>query len=117
MKVFLNRYMATNKDLTRQSEDDLRQVFSETVTTILSSLGREAFKPERAVNAALADALMVGVGCGVREGRKFSHDTIREARGILLGDTKFVDAISTGTSQKTKVDYRISKATELMAKR
>ena len=40
---------------------ELTEAFVATCSTIRQSLGDQAFKPKRAVNAALSDALMVAV--------------------------------------------------------
>ena len=39
MKDFLNRYMATNRHLKKQSEGDLAQIFEKTTSTILEGIG------------------------------------------------------------------------------
>jgi hypothetical protein len=109
MKEFLNRYMATNRTLSKQNRDELYSLFTETSNVILNTLGKDAFRPERAVNAALVDALMVSVGTAIRSDGIDSSKLI-EAREALLSNNEFVDAISTGTSQKPKVDLRIKKA-------
>jgi hypothetical protein len=110
MKDFLNRYMATNRKLEKQSDPDLRHIFGATCKAILDGLGVSAFRPERAVNAALVDALMVAVGTAVRKGETVDAKKLVGARASLLSDEQFMDAISTGTSQKPKVDLRISRA-------
>jgi len=61
MKDLLNRYMATNRRLQKQDETDLRQIVMKTTKTILEGIGNKAFRPERAVNAAVVDSLMVGI--------------------------------------------------------
>ena len=61
MKDFLNRYMATNRNLKRESEEDLREIFLQTTEVICNAIGRRAFRPSRAVNAAVVDSLMAGV--------------------------------------------------------
>ena len=61
MKSFLNRYMATNRNLGKQSEDVLRNIFTTTVKVILNGLGTKAFRPKRAINAAVVDSLMTGI--------------------------------------------------------
>jgi len=53
MKDFLNKYMATNKALARQSGPELTKMFLETTSAILHALGKDAFRPDRAINAAL----------------------------------------------------------------
>lgn len=110
MKDFLNRYMATNKSATKQSVAELKKVFHSTTSTISTSLGSSAFRPERAVNAALADALMVGVGTNILKMGAVDGDRLIKAKAALLADGAFMEAISTGTSQKPKVDLRIARA-------
>ncbi len=110
MKDFLNRYMATNKHLQKRSGSELKDVFIKTASALSAALGADAFRPERAVNAALADALMVGVGTTILKGGGIDHGRIANARDALLKDEKFVEAISTGTSQKPKVELRITRA-------
>ena len=110
MKDFLNRYMATNRTLEKQSEGELRDIFSKTSAAIATGLGDVAFRPERAVNAALVDALMVGTGTAILKDGDVDPGKLSGARSSLLEDQEFLDAISTGTSQKPKVDLRISRA-------
>jgi hypothetical protein len=66
MKNFLNRYMATNRHLKKQSESDLRDVFTRTTQTILNGIGEKAFRPRRAVNAAVVDSVMTGVASRIQ---------------------------------------------------
>jgi hypothetical protein len=110
MKDFLNRYMATNKHLEKQTKQELTEIFNKTTHAILNLIGNDAFRPERAVNAALVDALMVGVATRLIQSGEIDGDRLVKARKTLLADKAFVEAISTGTSQKLKVDLRIDKA-------
>ena len=110
MKDFLNRYMASNRDLGKNSEHELEKIFLETTSLILNFLGDGALRPERAVNAAFADALMVGVATAIIKGVTPDDHKLQEARVILLGDDEFLSAITTGTSQKAKVELRIARA-------
>jgi len=109
MKDFLNRYMATNRALNKQGPDELRDIFIRTNKIILEAVGKNAFRPEKAVNAAFLDALMVGVAVAIRNGN-IDISRLSAARESLLRDEEFIDAISTGTSQKNKVELRISRA-------
>src|SRR2546427_145707 len=47
MKDFLNRYMASNQNLSRQSESDLTTVFENTTAVIAANIGDRAFRPVR----------------------------------------------------------------------
>lgn len=116
MKDFLNRFMASNKSHISPSKEELSKIFRETTSLIHASLGTNAFRPERSVNAALVDALMTGVATALRAGTKPTSEELVKARKKLLNDSDFVDAITTGTSQKPKVDLRIIRAIQSVSK-
>lgn len=115
MKDFLNRFMASNKSLSSETKEDFSKIFYETTSLIYTSLGVNAFRPERSVNAALVDALMTGVATSLKSGSKPNTAGLTKARSLLLADPDFIDAITTGTSQKPKVDLRINQAIQRVA--
>jgi hypothetical protein len=116
MKDFLNRYMATNRHLRKQSEQDLTAIFAETSSTILEGIGPKAFRPQRAVNAAVVDSLMNGIAR-----RILSKGPIRNLKelkahfGQLMRDNGYVSAIETGTAQEANVSRRLTKAEDAFA--
>ena len=110
MKDFLNKFMAKNKSLSNPTKDELLSIFRDTTNLIYTTLGINAFRPERSVNAALVDALMTGVAAALRAGKTPSAQGLLETRKQLLAESDFLDAITTGTSQKPKVDLRVSRA-------
>ena len=61
MREFLNRYMASNKDLSRRLEYEMVRTFTDTVTVLEKAVGTPAFRPVRAVNAAVVDSMMTGL--------------------------------------------------------
>ena len=60
MKGFLNKYMKANSDLTKQSAEQLHQAFIPAVTLVLQHIGKRAFRPKGALNAAVYDSVMIG---------------------------------------------------------
>lgn len=111
MKDFLNRYMASNRDLKRQSESQIKRVFNECANLILMAIGAKAFRPIRGINAAVVDSVMTGVA------RRLSKGPVRRPKTLLLCFTKLMknkyyrNAIETGTSQEANVEARIKLAT------
>ena len=89
MKDCLNRYMATNRHLDRQSEADLQKVFCETTSVLASTLGRNAFRPKRAVNAAVVDSLMTGVAKRLAHGKIENLDQFKERYRSLLSNSEY----------------------------
>lgn len=110
MKDFLNRYMAENRNLDRQSEADLRQVFCSTTAVLDSVLGRRAFRPKRAVNAAVVDSLMTGVAKRLRSGEIKDPARFRDRYESLLANREYVAATEAGTSQDANVKARMALA-------
>jgi len=73
MKDFLNRYIATNRSLQHQSEEELQDIFLRTTNIICEAVGRPAFRPIRAVNAAVVDSLMTGVAARLTKVRAITN--------------------------------------------
>ena len=115
MKDFLNRYMASNRDLKRQTETELHNVFYDTVTVLADGLGRGAFRPERAVNAAVVDSLMVGVANRLKQGNIMNTDQLASQYALLLSNEDYIRAIKTATSDETNVQTRMRLAREAFA--
>jgi hypothetical protein len=115
MKDFLNRYMASNKNLTQQSEADLTTVFERTITTIAANIGDRAFRPVRAVNAAVIDSLMTAVARQLAAGPINKPEQLRAHYDALLKNEKYRTAVETGTSQEANVQTRIDLATKEFA--
>ena len=111
MKRFLNDFMSDNRYLKWHSAEQIRPLFCNTVRTILQNIGSQALKPSRAVNAALSDALLVGVARRLGGSRKTDID-IHERYIRLLSDERFQASISVGTSQSENVRRRTQLATE-----
>src|SRR5580658_667453 len=60
MVNFLNSYMGKNKDLSDQDAAAMTSSFCGAVDLLLESIGKRAFRPVRALNAAVFDSVMVG---------------------------------------------------------
>ncbi|MDE1976467.1 MAG: DUF262 domain-containing protein [Elusimicrobia bacterium] len=115
MKDFLNRYMASNQSLNRQSEKDLKRIFTSTVSLLSQTVGAKTFRPERAINAAVIDSVMTGLARRLQSGGIIKPDEIIERHAALLRNEEYRDAVETGTSQKAKVETRFRLAMEAFA--
>jgi len=113
MKLFLNRYMATNRGLAVQSAEALGKISALTTKTILDGIGVRAFRPKRAVNAAVVDSLMVGVAKRLlANGPIRDFGTLKASYDALIADSAYLNATETGTSQPANVITRMAKAEE-----
>lgn len=115
MKEFLNRYMARNKDLARQREDELVRIFNNTVTVLDQTVGAQAFRPVRAVNAAVVDSVMTGLAHRLDAGPIDDLSQVAHEYARLMKNKRYRGAIETGTSQESNVATRLELATRAFA--
>lgn len=111
MKAFLNRYMATNQDLSKQAENVIIPIFENTVSAILNGIGKNAFRPfSAAVNAAVLESVMYGVAARLATGPLIETATLKTAYDALLQLSSYKDAVSSGTADEVSVSMRLSDA-------
>lgn len=111
MKEFLNDYMGKNKKLALQSKEELQNLFSTTINFISESLGREAFRPERTLNAAAYDGIMVGLSRKMTNVTLNDRETFKTKYRELIANQDFFNACKTATSDESNVISRIDIAT------
>jgi hypothetical protein len=109
---FLNKYMARNRSLNRQSAEKLDSVFIPTIELIENALGREAFRPRTYLNAAVFDAVAVGVARSLAGGNTIGKASLRRRYDRLVSSRKFQDATEFGTNAAQSVKDRIALATK-----
>jgi hypothetical protein len=111
MKAFLNRFMGRHRELQELSAGELRAVFHETVNTAAEALGRRAFRLRTALNAAIFDAVMIGISRRLTRGPIDNLDSVRAAYNALLGDQEFDASVSKATANEENVQRRLALAT------
>lgn len=116
MKEFLNEYLESNQDCKEQSTEMLRKIFVTTVDTISQGIGPKAFRLKTTVNAALADAVMVGVARRVLSNKNaVDFARLRTAYDTLLQNKRFLETISKSTADEKVVADRLDLATKVFA--
>jgi uncharacterized protein with ParB-like and HNH nuclease domain len=111
IKEFLNDYMGRNRGLALQEREELSDIFLPTVNFVNSALGREAFRPERVLNAAAYDAVMVGLARRLASHAITDVESFKAKYRNLFTDPDFFAACKTATSDDSNVKTRIEKAT------
>ena len=109
MKGFLNNFMSKNRDLDELTGKQLREIFDNTVSFIHAELGQMAFRPNRFVNGALCDAVMVGIARSLKTNQFPSN--AESAYRNLVNDNRFLELLSVRTSSKEIVLRRLDMAT------
>ena len=115
MKRFLNNYMSANRNLTLQSADELRRTFGNTIEAVHDALGASAFKRVRVLNAAVFDAVMVGLANRLALGSVPCSSVIKQGYDALLANSEFQDASQFSTADETNVARRLRFAIEAFA--
>jgi hypothetical protein len=116
MKVFLNRYMATNRDLSLQPEATLRPIFEDTIRVLRRAKGDRLFRIAKTLNAAVFDAVMTGVaGRLLTSGPIADENALASRYDALLRDEDFREAVSKATADEESVRVRLTKAREAFA--
>ena len=115
MKDFLNRYMASNRHLERQTGAELRDIFCKTTGVLDDVIGRNAFRPKGPVNAAVVDSLMTGIAKRIGQGEIADYEGLQQRYKKLMSNGEYIAAIETGTSQEANVGTRMTLAISAFA--
>ncbi len=115
MVEFLNKFAMRHRAAVTEFLEDAARVFRETIDVILGAFGGEAFRPERSLNAAVFDSVMVGIGFRLKNGPITNIEGLHRAYSSLLEDRDYRVAVSQATSNETSVETRINKAIQAFA--
>ncbi len=108
LKGFLNKYMAINRNLKLHSRKQLKEIFFRTVNYIDESLGKNAFRPKRALNASVYDSVMVGVAEMLARDALVPEKTrFISAYNRLLTNPDYILATNDATSDEPVVEKRM----------
>jgi hypothetical protein len=116
MKSFLNEFMSAHRTPTFQDLNNYRSVFKDVARIANLYLTPKAFRPEKVLNVALTDAILVGLGKRMLAGPLKEPEQVSAAHTRLLSDQQFVDAYKKTTTDETNLKTRTYKATEAFAK-
>ena len=115
MKEFLNQFMATNRNIVESQVARFEYEFLSTIDCIVSAVGETAFKYERQINAAVFDAVMVGVAQRLASTRITATAHFIAQYRALLSDPHFRESTMRATSNEQSVERRIHLAIEAFA--
>ncbi len=108
LKSFLNQYVSRRRDMSGVGETLLLERFSLAAALLLNGPGRSAVRPRgNQVNAALTEALFVGLMWRLDDGDEPSEDAVTNAVADLLTNDKMQEAISRSTADEESVKVRL----------
>ncbi len=108
---FLNGFMGRHKLIEPALAAEMKRVFSETIHLIREAIGTSAFRPIRALNAAVFDSVMVGLARRLSRSPVTNVDALKAEYSQLLENQAFLDACGRGTAGEERVKSRIGLAT------
>lgn len=110
MKSFLNKFMNTNRSPDDALCSQFETGFKSAVELALSNLGGKAFKPVKAFNAAVFDAVMMGIAKRLERGTIENAIAFKAAYTALMADADFIAETSRSTANDESVKKRLNKA-------
>lgn len=111
MTEFLTKFLGKNRNPDDVFLESASDVFVKTMAAFEAALGRKAFRPDRALNAAVFDSMSVALAHRIiSAGDTPTVDDIRSAHRELLEDAAYVDAVSRRTANEQAVNTRMRAA-------
>ncbi|GGT03025.1 DUF262 domain-containing protein [Streptomyces griseoviridis] len=115
VKGFLNRYLENNRERTTVESVELANLFRSASQHIVAAIGARAFKPVRALNAAVLDSVMVGVMRRLQVGEIMNLSQLRNAYEALMENADYRAATTYSTAAEESVVERIQLSTDAFA--
>lgn len=107
LRRFLDRFLDDHAHIQKKKADEFRQLFVKTIDYAESVLGQNAFRPEKQLNAAVFDAVMVALWELLRSGKRPEAARLQEAFRVLLENPCFRSAYLRSTADEEQVRKRI----------
>jgi hypothetical protein len=113
MRDFLNDFTAECSAPGPQPLEDMKNLFIGTIGVCSAAKGKSAFRPSRALNAAVFEAVMVGIATRIINTKKPPDiPSVSAAYDALLANPKFMRACERATADEETVRARQSLAVE-----
>ncbi len=115
LKGFLNDYLQANQDRDLDPATGIGALFIAAMRLLDETIGKQAFRPERAVNAAYLDSISVGLMRRIASGQALDGPALLAAYSALVERDDFREATLFNTSSEEAVNTRISAAAAAFA--
>ena len=112
MEEFINKFCGRHKKGPPKFLDECENAFTATIGVVREAIGPRAFRPVRAINAAVFDSVMVGLARRLATGPVEDKGALRGIYESLRGNEQFVAATSRATSDESNVALRLKISTE-----
>lgn len=112
MKGFLNRFMKDYTKSEKLNQTNFAYEFEATISLALEIFGERAFRPDKQINVAVFDAVMVALAKRMRSGPIKKPEAIRQQYEDLLKNEDFRSAYMKATANEDNVQRRVSMAVD-----
>jgi len=110
MKLFLSDFMGKFRRISKEDANNFSKIFSATVELASETLGPQGFRPERALNASVTDAILVATADKLSKKPIKNKLEYQNAMLRLLTEQAFLEKCNVGTTDQTNVTGRIQMA-------
>lgn len=115
MGEFLNKFMKMHSNPDELFIQQANDNFTKSIKCIYEALGSKAFKPQRAINAANFDAVMIGLTRNIANVKSMSPDRLKEIYLTLIRKEDFIKFTEKATADEASVRGRVNLAIEAFA--
>ena len=113
MTEFLTKFVGKNRNPEYSFLEKAGCIFIRTMAAFEGALGKRAFRPDRALNAAVFDSMSVALARRiVTEDITPDPNQVKAVHCNLLSDPKYVDAVSRRTANEQSVTMRMNIAAD-----
>ena len=115
LSEFLNKFAGAHRNPDQAFLNEVSKIFTQTIDLFWDALGSRAFRPVRALNAAVFDSATVGLARKIKRSGLPDAGAVTSAYDELLDDSDYVEVVTQSTSLETSVTKRLDKATNRLA--
>ena len=116
MNNFLNKFTAKYRNPDKKTIQYFRNTFTDTINLLFSVIGKNTFKLEKGVNAAVFDSVMYGVSQRLSKGVIHDNADFKRSYNELLSDETYRKSVSQSTADDTSVALRTKLAIQYFEK-
>ncbi len=106
IKGFLNDFTYRKRNCDDEFCEFTTSLFKNTIDIIKPSLGKQAFRPERALNTAVFDSVMVGIATRLNNGGIANMELLKSRYEGLFQNDAYLKSIERATSDTKNVKTR-----------
>lgn len=116
MGEFLNDFMEHHRQLAKRPREEFVEIFTKTIDLVALAIGPTAFRPLRALNAAVFDSVMFALAKRIAAGPIANPKSIKQQYEKLLEDKDYKESITRSTSDEDRVGNRMLLAHDYISK-